>query len=172
MAKTSTKKSRKLPNPKIIQAVQNFILGAGKITQEQANEYLQADLYALVEQTFSRPVKPAQALGIANALLLTGVLAVFYRFRWREGQVFALLLILYPLTRFVLESIRDQNAHDLTRGVLTHNQITSIVMAAAGLLILLGLRRLPPSAGPAWAERLGNARTVRTGGRKKKQVCS
>ncbi len=142
--------------------------GLDEQERQQANEYLQADLYALVEQTFAMPVKPAQTLGIANAFLLAGVLGAFYRLRWREGQVFALLLILYPLTRFVLESIRDQNAHDLARGVLTHNQVSSLVMAAVGLLLWLGLRWLPHSAGPAWAGRLEQARTVRTGGRKKK----
>jgi len=123
---------------------------------------------SLLERTRSRPVKPAQALGIANGLVLAGILTVFYRIRRREGQVFALLLILYPLTRFVLESIRDQNAHDLSRGVLTHNQISSIVMAATGLLLWAGLRRLPPSAGPTWAGRIEEFRTLRTGRRKKK----
>ena len=118
------------------------------------DRYLQADLYALAEAQRSLPVAPIQAIGIANALVLAVVLALFYRLRWREGQVFALLLILYPVTRFVEELIRDDNAHDWTQGVFTHNQYTSLILFAIGIGIWLWLRWQRASAGPAWAARL------------------
>ncbi len=101
-------------------------------------------------------VQPAQAFGIFNALLLTGLLLCFSRLRRREGQVFALMLILYPMTRIVLESIRGDNPHDLWRQ-LTHNQKTSLAMTAVGLLLWLGLRLWPRDCGPAWRERLALA---------------
>ncbi|MCK4600995.1 MAG: prolipoprotein diacylglyceryl transferase, partial [Phycisphaerae bacterium] len=69
----------------------------------------------LAEASWSRPVKPAQALGLISALVLAALLMGFYRLRTSEGQVFALLLVLYPITRFVLEAIRDTGAHDLSR---------------------------------------------------------
>lgn len=121
---------------------------------EQANRYLQASEVALAGAQRSLPVKPAQPLGIVNALLLAGLLMAFSRLRTREGQVFALLLILYPITRFLLEMVRA-NAHDLSHGVLTHNQYTSMILVTAGLGLMVLLHKLPASAGPAAFERAG-----------------
>jgi len=115
----------------------------------EANAYLQADLWAVVAEQRTVPLKPAQPLGVANALILAGLLFGFYRLRRREGQVFALLLILYPLTRFVLESIRADNPHDLLAGVLTHNQYSSLAIAAVGMIMMTVLQRFPASARPA-----------------------
>jgi phosphatidylglycerol:prolipoprotein diacylglycerol transferase len=115
----------------------------------EANTYLQADLWAVVAEQRTAPLKPAQPLGVVNALVLAGMLFGFYRLRRREGQVFALLLILYPLTRFVLESIRADNPHDLLAGVLTHNQYSSLAIAVVGVIMMAVLQRLPASARPA-----------------------
>jgi len=131
--------------------------GEGDLTGDEAdkaNAYLQADEIALARRTAALPVKPAQALGIINALLLAGILSLFYRLRKREGEVFALLIVFYPITRFMLEAIRDDNPHNLLEGVLTHNQYTSLAMTAAGIALWVLLRRMPASCGPAWAERL------------------
>jgi len=114
----------------------------------------------LAEASWSRPVKPAQALGLINALVLAALLMGFYRLRTSEGQVFALLLVLYPITRFVLEAIRDTGAHDLSRGLLTHNQYTSVAMMASGVIMYLVLRWLPASAGPTWAQRLAETKSA------------
>lgn len=119
----------------------------GKDERAAANEYLQADLLALAAQSTSLAVKPSQLLAMFNALLLAGLLALFYRARTREGQVFALLMVMYPITRFIEELIRDDNPHDLLTGLLTHNQWTSAATLAAGLALLVILRRLPASAG-------------------------
>ncbi len=123
-----------------------------------ANEYLQADEIAIALASHTEPLLPAQLLGVINALLLAGLLAAFFRLRWREGQVFAMLMILYPITRFLLELIRSDNPHNLARLELTHNQWTSVFMVAAGVALLVWLQRLPASAGPVWAERMAAAR--------------
>ena len=123
---------------------------------KRADAYFREDLFALAEAHWSHKVQPAQAFGIVNALLIAVLLSVFYRVRKREGQVFALLLVLYPITRFVLEGIRVDNERNLTAG-MTHNQITSLVMCTCGALLFLLLRRLPASAGPTWAGRLAVA---------------
>jgi len=102
----------------------------------------------------SHPVKPAQLLGMMNALVLAAILVAFGRLRTREGQVFALLLILHPITRFLLESIRADNSHNVARGILTHNQYTSIFLAAIGIVFWLALYKLPASGGPTLAQRL------------------
>jgi len=103
----------------------------------------------IAETSHSLPVQPAQALAIVNALLIAAVLWGFYRLRRREGQVFAAMLVLYSIARFILEGIRDDNPHDLLAGVLTHNQYTSVVTFLAGVLMLAVIWKLPASAGPA-----------------------
>ncbi|MDP6637312.1 MAG: prolipoprotein diacylglyceryl transferase [Phycisphaerae bacterium] len=105
--------------------------------------------------SLSLPIRPAQALGFFNALLLAALLCAFFRHRRREGQVFAVLLIVYPITRFLLEGIRIDTA--LHYG-MTHNQYTSLATVAAGIFMLFVISKLPPSAGPTWAERLTAAK--------------
>lgn len=121
---------------------------------DKINEYLKADEIELALNTRARAVKPAQVFGIINALLLAGLLMLFHRFRKREGQVFAMLLVLYPITRFVLEAIRDDNPHNILQGVLTHNQYTSLAMMIGGIVFFFILHKLPPLTGLTWAERV------------------
>jgi phosphatidylglycerol:prolipoprotein diacylglycerol transferase len=116
-----------------------------ELTDEQAREALRLR---------SLPVQPAQVYGIVNALLIAGILLCFSRLREREGVVFCLMLILYSITRFVLESIRGDNPHSLFSLKLTHNQYTSVGAVALGVVIWVLLRRLPASAGPSGRERL------------------
>ena len=101
----------------------------------------------IAEASWSNPVRPAQPLGLINALVIAAILSSFYRLRKREGQVFALMLILYPITRFVLESIRSDEPRKLLAGVLTHNQYTSLAMFAVGVVLWLVFQKLPPSDG-------------------------
>lgn len=120
----------------------------GDINRADANAYLQEDLFALAARSYSLPVKPAQIIGIINALLLAALLTGFHRLRKREGQVLALMLILYPITRFLLEMIRDQSPHDLLGGVLTHNQWTSLATTVTGIIFWGILYKLPGSPRP------------------------
>jgi prolipoprotein diacylglyceryltransferase len=113
---------------------------------DRADAYLQADQFALADASRSAAVAPAQALGIVNALLVAGVLSVLYRLRRREGQVLAAMLIAYPVVRFLEESIRDDNIHDLAGMVFTHNQVTSMVLLAIGIIMLVALGRTPPTS--------------------------
>jgi phosphatidylglycerol:prolipoprotein diacylglycerol transferase len=55
----------------------------------------------------SVPVHPAQLYAAIDAGLLASVLWFFYPFRRRDGEVFALLLTLHPISRFFLEMIRS-----------------------------------------------------------------
>lgn len=97
-------------------------------------------------------VQPAQVYGIINALVLAGLLGAFFRLRSREGQVFAMLFILYPMARFVLEIIRDDNPGM----IVTPAQVKSLIMLGFGVVLLAALRLLPASAGPTLAERLAS----------------
>ena len=103
----------------------------------------------IAQSTWSLPVHPAQVYGIINALVLAALLAAIMRLRSREGQVFAWLLVLYPITRFMLEYIRDDNP-DMA---LTPAQGKCLILTAVGVALLWLLRRLPASCGPGAAER-------------------
>jgi len=105
----------------------------------------------IAEASHALPIRPAQAWGFFNALLLAALLCAFFRHRRREGQVFAVLLIIYPITRFLLEGIRTDTA--LHYG-MTHNQYTSLATVAAGIFMMFVISKLPPCAGPTWAQRL------------------
>jgi phosphatidylglycerol:prolipoprotein diacylglycerol transferase len=149
------------PDPKLLRSPGSIPAAAVAPWQELVPpKQMTSQQMSLAELEYSNPVKPSQALGIANALVLACLLAFFYRLRSREGQVFALLAIMYPITRFIEELIRDDNAHDLLRGILTHNQYTSIVLFAIGIAMMLILRALPAWAGPVLVDRLALAKAI------------
>jgi len=95
--------------------------------------------------------------------LLAVLLTLFHRIRRREGHVFALMVILYPITRFVLEAIRDDNPHNLMQGILTHNQYTSLALAAVGVIMYVAFWKLPASSGPTLAARTAAAVAAKGG---------
>lgn len=102
-------------------------------------------------------VHPVQLYEAAALLLIAAATNAFFdRRRW-DGQVFLLYGLLYALARAALETVRG----DLARGwflpsvlgeVLTFSQGASLVLAAASLVLFLGVARRGPSArgpGPA-----------------------
>lgn len=58
----------------------------------------------------SNPIHPTQIYSSINAVLLAGIILVSYRFRRFDGQSFAIMLILYGITRFTIEWIRQDEA--------------------------------------------------------------
>jgi phosphatidylglycerol:prolipoprotein diacylglycerol transferase len=54
----------------------------------------------------SRPAHPTQVYAAVGAALLCWLLWSYYPFRGRDGEVFAVLLTLYPVMRFLEEAIR------------------------------------------------------------------
>jgi len=94
-------------------------------------------------------VHPAQLYasidGFTLAILLS---AVFYR-RKRQGIVFGLLFLFYPIMRFMEEIIRSDNPHD-TAG-LTISQFISLLLFLTGVVWMIIVHRLPlrsPKARP------------------------
>lgn len=55
----------------------------------------------------SAPVHPAQLYAAIDAGLLAMVLWFLYPYRRRDGEIFALLLTIHPISRFLLEMIRS-----------------------------------------------------------------
>ena len=98
-------------------------------------------------------VHPSQLYSSANALLLCGILYLFWRkslertgsdnaskLLSRPGSMVGLMFVLYGFTRFLLEFIRDDNPYEL--GILTISQILGIVMLVLGVVLLVVFRSM------------------------------
>jgi phosphatidylglycerol:prolipoprotein diacylglycerol transferase len=80
----------------------------------------------------SRPVYPTQILSSINAALICLFLWAYYPLRRRDGEVFALLITIYPVTRILLEMIRTDES-----SVLSTNFRWTISQMISGLLLVL-----------------------------------
>lgn len=89
----------------------------------------------------SLPVHPAQLYGAVNGMLLSLLLSAVFVVRKRHGVVFFLMLLLYPVSRIVLETVRVDNPLD-TVG-LTVSSAISVAAIALGVLGLIVVYRLP-----------------------------
>ncbi len=90
----------------------------------------------------SRPVHPTQIYSAVNAGLLAWMLWSFYPFRRRDGQVIALMLTLYPISRFLLEIIRIDESAVFGTG-LSISQNISLVLFVGAIAMWAFLRGQP-----------------------------
>ena len=90
----------------------------------------------------SLPVQPAQVFSAIHAGLLAWFLWEFYAFRRRDGEVLAAMLTLYPITRFILETIRTDEAPVFSTG-LSISQNVSIVLLLGAMVLWFVLSRRP-----------------------------
>jgi phosphatidylglycerol:prolipoprotein diacylglycerol transferase len=82
----------------------------------------------------SRPIHPTQIYAAIDAILLAAFLLAYYPFRWRDGEVIALALTIHPVTRFLLEEIRiDEAGMWGTRFSISQIVGALILIGAAGL---------------------------------------
>jgi phosphatidylglycerol---prolipoprotein diacylglyceryl transferase len=90
----------------------------------------------------SVPIHATQLYAAIDAGLLALVLWLAFPFRRRDGEVFALLLTLHPLSRFFLEMIRsDEPGQFGTR--FTISQWLSLAILAAGVALWIYIERQP-----------------------------
>lgn len=78
------------------------------------------------------PVHPSQLYSAFNALLLSAVLVAFFTLQPAPGRVFALMLILKGLTRFLLEMVRTEPT---VLGPLSFSMVVSIPLFIGGLVM-------------------------------------
>lgn len=95
----------------------------------------------------SLPVHPTQLYSAIDAMLLGAFLWAYYPFRRRDGEVLALLLTLHPISRFLLEIIRQDEGSFLGTG-LTISQTISVAIFLTGLALWVWIFRRP--ARTAW----------------------
>jgi phosphatidylglycerol:prolipoprotein diacylglycerol transferase len=95
-----------------------------------------------LEAPVTLPVHPTQLYSAINGVVLFFVLASFYPFRRRDGQVIAAFAMLYAVARFLVEYLRYDELPFQFDG-LTISQNISILMFTAGLGLLLYTVRRP-----------------------------
>ncbi|REK27117.1 MAG: hypothetical protein DWQ42_07360 [Planctomycetota bacterium] len=96
----------------------------------------------------SLPVHPTQVYSAINAALLCLLLLAYSPHRRHDGEVMALLLSIYPVTRFLLEMLRTDELGKFGTG-LTISQLVSLAMLLVAGLLWWYLRRQP--TGQLWA---------------------
>jgi phosphatidylglycerol:prolipoprotein diacylglycerol transferase len=85
------------------------------------------------------PLWPTEPVSSAANFLIAGILYLIYRNRKFTGQVFGFYLLLYGTFRFLIEFVRATPKEIL--GTFSNNQVISIIMVAAGILILILKKR-------------------------------
>jgi len=93
---------------------------------------------------------PTQLYALLNALLLCLLAAAYYPLRRREGETIVLLCLVYPITRFLIEYLRNDEHAFVTS--LTVSQNVSVGLFVLGVVLLVMLLRspvlYPAGAGP------------------------
>ena len=101
------------------------------------------------------PIHPTQLYSSANAAILCLILYFFWRRSQRAGRnnyvnklftkpgsTFALMFIVYGITRFFIEFLRDDNPFEID--CLTISQIISIVSIIFGVFLLMLFHKVKP----------------------------
>jgi phosphatidylglycerol:prolipoprotein diacylglycerol transferase len=97
----------------------------------------------------TRPVHPTQIYSAINAALICLLMIAVYPYRTRDGQVIALMLTIYPITRFLLEIIRQDESPVFGSGMsISQNVSMMLICGIVGLWIYV-LRSRKPLALPA-----------------------
>ena len=90
----------------------------------------------------SLPVHPTQLYDSINALVLCLLLLAWYPFRRRDGELFALMMSVYPVARFLLERIRTDEPKTFFAG-MTIGQLVSLGILSVAAAMWLYLSRRP-----------------------------
>ena len=128
----------------------------GDIRLRAAKEGMEMNLDAVVDRLDDDPIfipvsklpddslrtHPTQIYSAVNAFLLTAFLWFYFPFRKRRGEVFALMCVIYPVCRFLLELIRTDELGAFGTP-FTGSQLVSICLFVAGLGLFAYVRTRP-----------------------------
>jgi phosphatidylglycerol:prolipoprotein diacylglycerol transferase len=89
----------------------------------------------------SLPVEPSQPLSTIDALLLCLLLLAYDPFRRRDGELFAIMMSIYPITRFLIESLRSDEAAVLGTGMSIAQCVCLLLLLCAAALWFYILRQ-------------------------------
>jgi phosphatidylglycerol---prolipoprotein diacylglyceryl transferase len=97
----------------------------------------------------SRPVHPSQIYASINAALLCLLLWAYYPFRRRDGEVFAIMLTLYPITRVLEEIIRTDEPGRFGTPLTISQWVSVVLLVTVGALWMYLSRQPRGSVLPA-----------------------
>ena len=92
----------------------------------------------------SLPVQPTQLYSSINAFLLCFFLLAFEPFSRHDGMLFALMLTIYPVARFLLEIIRTDESAVFGTGLSISQNISLLLLAAIAVLWYFVLKQPRP----------------------------
>lgn len=111
-----------------------FPPGSPPFMHQVAEHQIAADSLA------SLPVHPTQLYSALDAALICLLLLAFAPFRRREGEVFALMISVYPVTRYLIEILRNDVPKEfLARMTISQNISLALLACAAALWAYLRL---------------------------------
>jgi phosphatidylglycerol:prolipoprotein diacylglycerol transferase len=90
---------------------------------------------------WSLAIHPTQIYSAIDGLVLLLLLSAFFPLRRRDGEVIALLMVAYPITRFLIEFLRSDEGAFFAG--LTISQNISVVFLLAGLAFWAWLSKQP-----------------------------
>ena len=126
-----------------------YIDESGKVSETQVSGYyyrlkspeeLTAEqLHEMTEGEYRmEPIHPTQLYSLVNALVICLVLNGLFRYRRCDGQIFALMLVLYGPARFFLEGLRNDSPLEFNG--LTISQNLGIACLVVGIVMAIILR--------------------------------
>ena len=95
----------------------------------------------------SRPVHPTQLYSTIDGLLICLLLWTYYPFRRRDGEVTALMITVYPITRFLVEVIRSDEPPVFLGMTISQNISLLLLLLAIGLWAYLARQPTSPAFG-------------------------
>ena len=90
---------------------------------------------------YSLWLHPTQLYSTVDGLILLALLSAYFPIRRRDGEVMGLLMLTYPVTRFLIEQLR--NDEGIFAAGMTISQLISVGLLAAGLIFWVALSRRP-----------------------------
>ncbi|GAB4140578.1 MAG: hypothetical protein Tsb009_09990 [Planctomycetaceae bacterium] len=98
-------------------------------------------------QALTLPLHPSQIYSSLNALILATVAHFYFKFRHRDGSVLGFALLVYPITRFLIEYLRGDEMGKFSTE-LTISQWVSLGMLATGIAFVTWLSKRPAKLTP------------------------
>lgn len=89
---------------------------------------------------WSNPIHPTQVYSVIDGLILLGLLLAYYPLRRRDGEVMALLLVTYPVTRFLIERLRGDEPAFFEGLTISQNVSVAVFVAGAAFWVYLWTR--------------------------------
>ena len=96
---------------------------------------------AVAPPSRSLPVQPSQPLSTIDASLLCLLLLAYDPFRRRDGELFAMMMSIYPITRFLIEFLRSDEA--AVFGRLSIGQCVSLLLLLCAAALWFYILRQP-----------------------------